>query len=144
MPLCTKYIMPVSMVTEWEFEYLINCVPIKNESIINLWHWFCTNTYLKAVVMSLESRTTGSGCVFCLICVEKSVGGESELSTASRHCFGLGGPSLSITESCSSSDSVAEQSWSFFQIFQCVVKGRVLHSQISRVLPFSDDISSIG
>ena len=47
--------------------------------------------------------------MFCLICVEKSVGGESELSTASRHCFGLGGPSLSTTESCSSSDSVAEQ-----------------------------------
>ena len=39
--------------------------------------------------MSLKSRTTGSGCVFCL-CVEKSVGSESALSTASRRCFGLG------------------------------------------------------
>ena len=65
----------------------------------------------KAEVILFESRTTGSGCVFCLIGVEKSVGREFELSMASRHCFGLGGPSLSTTESCSS-DSVAERGWS--------------------------------
>ena len=50
--------------------------------------------------------------MFCLICVKKLVGSESELLTASRCCFGLGVPSLSTTESCSFSDSVAEQDWS--------------------------------
>ena len=50
--------------------------------------------------------------MFCLIGVEKSVGSQSELSTASQRCFRLGDPSLSTTQSCSSSDSVTEQGWS--------------------------------
>ena len=40
----------------------------------------------------------------CLIDVGKPVGSESELSTVNQHCFGLGGLSLSTSESWFSSE----------------------------------------
>ena len=65
--------------------HLSMCSDKKRKSITTYFYYTHSSILTsKAVVMSLESRTTGSGCVFCLIGVEKLVGRESELSTASR------------------------------------------------------------